>query len=258
MKFVSTVSKGGKLNQIYVPKDVEDKFESGDIVEVRLLKKRIYLFYSKNLKRLSTFKERLIRDIFSVLSNEGFRQIFIVGSFLTQKVEYNDIDILVVADRSGEDVEERTYEKLTDQLNLRFHVISVNEDRLPYLLETCPLTRSMLYCYVSNKDLNLKHEKRLDKNHIRFLLMMPEDVLEINVGSHVFYDSLRRLITIERFLTDKKEDPAKANDELKELLGETLFLQLKNNEPIGEKTVKRIRADIAAKLNKTNRMIGHG
>ena len=259
MKFISAVSKGSRFNQIYVPRNMDGKFESGDLVEVRLLQKRIRLCYSKGLQKLSTFKENLIREVFSFLSRfEGLQQIFVVGSFLTEKVDYNDIDILLVTDKQERYYEERIYPKLVDKFNLRFHIISIAEDRLSHLLEVCPLTRSMLYYHVSDKKSLDESNRKIDESHLRFLLMMPEDVLEIDVSSRVFYDSMRRLLTIERFLEVKDEDPVKINDELKKTLGDVLFFQLKSNEAIDEKIVKRIRALIMAELDKIKGMIEHG
>ena len=67
-KFIHKVSKGSRFNQIYVPKGMEIKFGIGDVVEVRLLKKKEHLYYSKNLPKLGEFKEKLIKDIFSFLN----------------------------------------------------------------------------------------------------------------------------------------------------------------------------------------------
>jgi len=50
-------------------------------------KKRVMLHYSENLKKLSEFKEGLIKGMFSSLNSiDSINYIFIVGSFLTEKV----------------------------------------------------------------------------------------------------------------------------------------------------------------------------
>ena len=109
-KFIKTVSKGSRFNQIYVPKSMESLIEVGDEVEVRLVKKLIEIHYCKGLKKLSQFKENLIKDIFSFLDkNFDFNAIFIVGSFLTEKISYNDIDIVIIADKEDENFEEDIY-----------------------------------------------------------------------------------------------------------------------------------------------------
>ena len=256
MKFTHKISRGSRFNQIYIPKEMETYFDVGDLVEIRLVKKKINLYYSKHLKKLSPFKEKLIKDIFFFLSQlREIDQIFIIGSFLTEKIDYNDIDLLIVVNRSDKGLEERFYNKLIDMFNLRFHILIIQQEKLNYLEKICPLTRSMLYYSISDKKFNLPSNKQIDKNHIKFLLMMPEDILELKVESRIFYDNLRRLITIERFLYDKEEDPREINNELKKLLGDYLFSYLKKNMEINEDIMKKLRNIIKKRLDSISKKI---
>ena len=59
--------------------------------------------------------------------------------------------------------------------------------------------------------------------------MMPEDLLKITANSRLFYDNIRRLITINQFLENKDLNPVKINVRLKSLLGDYLYSQIKNN-----------------------------
>jgi len=242
------VSKGSRFNQIYIPKEMEKTFEVGDMVKVELVKKKTEVF-TENIK-LSEFKERLIREVFSFLSRFNIKQIFFIGSFLSQKIDYLDIDILIIAD---ENLEKQVYEKLSDKFNLKFHLITIPENRFKTLAEICPLTRSMLYSYASNKKFILPSQ-RIDKNHIKFLLMMPEDLLKIKSGSRTFYDSIRRLITIEMFLDKKDLNSEKINSELKSLLG-IFFEYSKENNEINEEIIKKFRKIITLKINSIKRKL---
>ena len=67
LKFIHKVSKGSRFNQIYVPIQYSEDFEAGDFVEVRLLRKPLKIFYSQSIKKLSEFKEKLVKEIFSFL-----------------------------------------------------------------------------------------------------------------------------------------------------------------------------------------------
>ena len=80
--------------------------------------------------------------------------------------------------------------------------------------------------------------------------MMPEDLLEIRLNNRVFFDNLRRLITIEKFLDNKKLDLEEINSELKNVIGERLYQRMKNNEEIEEKKIEDIRKIIKAKLKR--------
>ena len=91
MQFIHKVSKGSRFNQIYIPRGMESIFEAGDLVEVKLIKKKVELFYSRKIE-INEFKNKLIREIISFLSRfKDIKQIFMVGSFLTKKIDYNDL-----------------------------------------------------------------------------------------------------------------------------------------------------------------------
>jgi predicted nucleotidyltransferase len=256
MKFIHQVSKGSRYNQIYIPKDAQGIFEVGDTVEVRLLRKRSELFYSKTLFSLPEFKKSLVKQIFSSLSSlTEISQVFIVGSFLTEKADYNDIDLLVVSKQKSEALEEKVFNLLTEKFQLKFHVLLIPQEKFITLQKICPLTRSMLYYFVSNKKFQLENEKIIDKNHIKFLLMMPEDLLEINANSRAFYDNLRRLIAIFRFLENKDLDSVRINKEISNLIGENLYLRLKKNEAINENSLEVLRITIKKKLSEIRKLL---
>lgn len=245
-KFIHKISKGSRFNQIYIPKEMNGVFEIGDVVEIKLLSKKESFYYSKNIKKLSNYKENLVKGIFSsIASFSDIRQVFIVGSFLTSKIDYNDIDILLISDKN---IESKVYQSLTEKFNIKFHIIIVPEKRFEYLKYFCPLTKSMLSYFVSNKELTLPSENKLDAKHIKFLLMTPEDLLKVNIGSRAYYDSIRRLITIEMFLENKPVDIFGINNKLIKIIGESLLSLVKNNETIEKEKIKFLREIIKEKL----------
>lgn len=256
MKFVHKVSKGTRFNQIYIPKEMERVFEVGDLVEIKLIEKKSKLYYSKNLKKLGEFKERLIQEIFNSLKKfNEIKQIFVVGSFLT-KIDYNDIDlILVLKDKAltNKNFKDKLNNILISKLQFRFHLLLIPENKFFELEKICPLTRNMLFYFVSDKPFEISKETILDKNHIKFLLMMPEDLLSVKLKPRVFYDSLRRLITIERFLEERSLNPLGIEEEIKKLIGDKSAINIKTNEEMGEILLKKIRKVIKSKLEKINK-----
>ena len=118
----------------------------------------------------------------------------------------------------------------------------------------------MFYYFISNMPFEINNGDKLnkseiDKKHIKFLLMMPEDLLKINLNSRVFYDAIRRLITINRFLENKELNPLEIEAELKELMGDSLFNYIKNNEALEDKIVEKLRNIIKNKLDKINKIL---
>jgi len=249
IRFQKAVSKGSRFNQIYVPKSMESLIEVGDAVEVRLVRKRTQLYYSRGFKKLSEFKENLIKGVFSFLTETGIAPwIFVVGSFLTEKINYNDIDLVLIADKRNSDVEESAYSRLTEKFNLKFHMLVIEEKSFERLLKICPLTKSMFGNFVCNKPVEISNEALIDRNHIKFLLMMPYDLLEIKLSSRTFFDNLRRLVTIERFLRNKNLDIAAINQELEDTVKSPLYQKIRNNEEIEGNSISFLRKMLKGRL----------
>ncbi len=256
-QFVHKVSKGSRFNQIYVPKEYEKDFEVGDIVEVRLVEKKNKIYYSRNLKKLPEFKEKIITDIFNFLSNnKKIEQIIVFGSFLTKDIDYSDIDVLVFSETESED---EVYRELIKNLKLKFHVLSVRKEVFMRTLEICPITRSMVYYFVSNKMFDIPNKYAINQNHLRFLLMMPEDLLKVKLNEgKVYYNSLRKLVTIENFLNGNETDPAKIDEELYKVIEKRKIDALRNNWKIEGNFLKEIERIIKSKLKIIYNLLQNG
>jgi hypothetical protein len=253
--FQHKVSKGSRYNQIYIPRGMEGLFQVGDVVEVRLVEKANVLEEGFNKKlEINDFKKEIIKQIFDITSKfKEVEQTIIFGSFLIQKSDYNDIDLALISDKK--DMEKTIEIALIDKLPFKFHVISFKPENLKRLLDFCPLTRSMFYYSISNKKLEISKNTLLNKEHIEFLLMMPEDLLKINISnSRAYFDSLRRLITIIKFLKSQELDPLKINLELKSQLGE-VYSWSKNNEAITDEGYKKLKSLILIKLKEARRLL---
>ncbi len=231
---------------------MNELFEPGSFVKVTLLKKNT-LYYSKNLPHVGEFKENLIKKVFQTLGGlREIKQTFVVGSFLTKNTDYGDVDLLIVCNKKIS--EDKISSILADKIGINFHIFAVSDLNFEKLMEMDPLTRSMLYSFASNKPFSISKTITFDKNHINFLLMMPQDLLKISASSRVFYDSLRRLLSIQRFLENKSLNSLEIEQELKTLL-KNLFSLAKNNEPLPPKLVNEIRKIIKLKLGIINNLI---
>ena len=70
---------------------------------------------------------------------------------------------------------------------------------------------------------------------------MPEDLLELRLPSRVFYDNLRRLITITQFLQNNPLDRNIILKKTKDILSMDLFSKIKNNEEINDNEIRILR-----------------
>lgn len=252
--FRKKVSKGSRFNQIYVPKNLDGIICIGDEVEVKLVKKKINLYYSKDLNKISEFKEKLITGMFLVLEEyKEIRICFVIGSFLTKMISYNDIDLVIIIDDKFKDyklLKEKIYNKLINKFNQNFHILLIQESKFNNLLMKCPLTISMFDKYISSERIDLRFKRELDKRHIEFLLMMPEDLLEINVQSKIFLDNIRRLVTIERFLDKKLLNLYDINKDIWGLVNRNLYNRMDSNDLLLKHEIKFIRNIIKLKIKK--------
>ena len=255
--FTHTVSKGSRFKQIYIPRNAEEYFEAGDLVQVRLLKKKTQLFYSPELMKIQEFKEEVVRRIFNIFSrNKNIDQVFIFGSFLTKDTDYHDIDVLIF---SKEDLENEAHRMLNKKIGLKFHVLSAQKEKFLEELKVSPPLRSMLSSFVSNKPFEVPKETHINENYIRYLLMMPEDLLKVKLDEgKVYYDSLRKLITIEYFLKKKETSPNFIDHELYKVMEKRKIDLLRDNRFVSHALLKEIRGVIKTKLKVIKKLLKYG
>lgn len=139
---------------------------------------------------------------------------------------------------------------MSKRLDQKFHVLSFNKEKLKTFIETDPLIRAMFNNYISNKKINLDFNRKINWNHLNFLLMMPEDLLDLEVSSRIYFDNLRRLITIERFLNNKQLSRKIILDEILNILPENLLNRIRSNQPTNNKEIKLIKNIIKEKIKK--------
>ncbi|MEK6899344.1 MAG: nucleotidyltransferase domain-containing protein [Nanoarchaeota archaeon] len=255
--FTHVISRGSRFNQIYIPKDKMPYFEVGDLVEVNLLEKGSKFYYSKNTQKLSPFKEEITRKIFSVLTRyPEIKQVFIFGSFLTKDLDYNDIDVMIVSEIKN--LEEKFHSIITKEVNFKMHLICVNEKELSEQLKISPLVRSMLYNSLSNKPIPKMPPIIIDENHIKYLLMFPEDLSKYPLDSgKVFYDSLRKLLSIKHFLERKEYSQKNIDLEIKETIGEKIFSVMKNDHQLAKKTQKELQNILRKEIAEIYAILNH-
>lgn len=227
--------------------------ETGDLVAVTLKEKASHIFYFPSHLKLPEFKEKIVQETFKFLSNHGYRHCFVVGSFLSRGVDYQDIDVVLIGQ------EQTTIGKeLEEYMGLKFHLLFFGEKKLTELLGICPLTRLMFSRYLSSAETELnKKRRKINIPHLEYLLMMPEDLLEISPNSKIFYDNTRRLVAIERFLKGEEENIEKLNKEVALLLGERLAFRLKENQEINKENLHFIRRVFLEKIKKIKGIL-HG
>lgn len=258
MKFIHTISKGSRFNQIYIPKVYEKMFDVGDLVEISLIEKK-KIFYSNSANKLSSFKEEIIRKIFSFLSSyKEIKKVFIFGSFLTKNTDYKDIDILILIDNENEKFEKNVFHSLSNNINLNFHLISLHNDRFNESMKNNPLMRNIVYFSISNKEFVKLPDIEINEKIISYELMFPEDILDVEVSSAMIYNSLRRVILIENFLNKKDILPQEIDKIISNLIDKELYENIKKDIPISKNKEVEIKNIIRKKIKEFHKIIKNG
>src|SRR3989344_9678350 len=96
MEIIAKISRGSKMDQIYLPKN-RFGLNPGSHVLVREIshEKEEKLFYY-NIKKIEKVKIIIIKEIFKLLNKYNFDNVIICGSFLDQGFNFNDIDIILI------------------------------------------------------------------------------------------------------------------------------------------------------------------
>lgn len=205
MEIISKISKGTKMDQIYIPKNRQG-LEPGTYVKIVPIEKDIIerpFFY--NIKELEPIKLELINKIFNTLEKIiKTKNIIITGSFLEKGFNFNDIDVLLIKNEKLNEKELQT--KLENQLKMRIHLICITEKELRKALTIDPIWRLILSRCISIKRIPPFPQKKLNYKYLD-LQQLKSDLLIVNFdysSGNEKYKCVRNLIAIYLFTKNKK------------------------------------------------------
>ena len=225
MEIIGKVSKGSKMDQIYIPKN-RGGFPIGDYVIITALSKELEAQdkkkpYFYNVKFIEPLKLRIIEEIFRILDKnvKNYENIIITGSFLEKGFYFNDIDILFISDEKSKI--EKFEQMIENQTGIKPHIILVNNKSLIQGLSTDPLYQSMLSRCVSKKRLIYKVNSKINYKLLDLQLLKSKIIFEnfdILSGSEKYY-YLQNMIAILLFLKSQKITKDEINKNIEQLFG---------------------------------------
>ena len=152
MELIAKVSKGSRMDQIYIPKN-----RNGFGIGTHVLLKPINIekpedkLYFYNVNNIEPIKLGLVSEIFKIIDTEAeqYDKIIITGSFLEKGFNFSDIDIVLVTE---EKINENKLEKIIEnKIKIENHIIIFNKKTLIEALSIDPIWRIMISKSVSNK-----------------------------------------------------------------------------------------------------------
>ncbi|MBU2639797.1 MAG: hypothetical protein KKG75_03800 [Nanoarchaeota archaeon] len=240
MEIISKISKGTKMDQIYIPKNRQG-LEPGTYVKIiPIEEKTIERSYFYNIKELEPIKLEIVNKIFSIIKNlTKYNNIIIAGSLLDKGFNFKDIDVLLI---NEEKINEKNVEKILEsRLKIPIHLIHMTQKELKKALMIDPIWRIMLNKSISYKRIpplpktNLNY-KYLDAQMIKSNLLIENS--ECLTGNEK-YKLTRNLIAIYLFVKQKHLSKENIEREIEEKFN-IESEELKNNI-IDEKFIKKYK-----------------
>ena len=231
MEIIGKISKGSKMDQIYIPKN-RAGFNNGEYVLISPFRGRIEKQFKPhfyNLNNLEPIKIKVIEDIFSLINKKtDVENIIITGSFLESGFGFNDIDILLINEKKiNINIIKEEIEKMT---GIKTHIILLNDKTLILRLSSDPLYNLMLSKCVSKNRLIFKIKRKINYKLLDLNLLKSKtliDNFEILNGNEKYYLTLN-MISILLFIQGKKLDKGIINKEIERVFNMKIN-ELKNN-----------------------------
>ena len=230
---VSRVSRGTRMDQIYIPKVRAPGFEVGEtvFVEPALQKatKKVKLHYY-HVGYLESIKVGVIEKIFEYFEqNAEAENILVAGSFLERGFTFEDIDILVIGDKKFDAVKVAEY--FREGLGLKTQIIAMGNKALLKGISTDPLFEMLVSKFVAKRRVIFGVAREI-RYKLLDLHLLKSELLIINFYSltgREKYKFVRNLTAIALFLDGKKISADSVDNEINRYFGKDAVKSIREN-----------------------------
>ena len=226
MEIIAKISRGTKMDQIYIPKQ-RAGFQNGRYViikpiedEIKKPKQEKPIFY--NIKSIEPIKIKLISEIFSIIEHETEEQfvdnLLIVGSFLEKGFYFNDIDILIIINKTEIKIDS-IKKRIQEEIGITPHIIQIKIEDLIKGVSSDPLYENMLSKYIAKKRLILKYKRKINYKILDLHLLKSKSLIdnfEILSGKEKYY-LIKNMLAIDLFIKKEKISNEILNKQIKEI-----------------------------------------
>ncbi len=209
MELVSKISKGTKMDQIYIPKN-RHGFGIGQHVVITPLDGAgtVEKPFFYNIKQIEPIKMIIIERILTLIDKmvDKYDNVILTGSFLEKGFQFNDIDIIIISEQKKDVM--KLNRKIEELSGISPHVIQLDGETLLIGLSTDPLYQSMLSRCISKKRILNKIKRRIDYKLLDLHLLKSRVVIDnfdVLDGNEKYY-LVRNLVSIYLFLQHEKID----------------------------------------------------
>ncbi|MBI2663921.1 hypothetical protein HYX10_01100 [Candidatus Woesearchaeota archaeon] len=223
-----TISKGSVMDQIYVPKIRAPGFERGVAVAITPLQgKAIAEIYRYHVQHLEPIKKIIVDEIFSYF--EHVDNVLVAGSFLEEGFEFEDIDTVVLTEKSIGNAAIKKHFKAA--LGIDIHLICLPLRELLKGMDRDPLFQMLLSRFVAKKRLIMP--KNMTKNYKLLDLQLLESKALIDsfdfLNGREKYKLVRNAVAIARFLDNRPLNASLVDNEIERHFGKASVIKIKEN-----------------------------
>jgi hypothetical protein len=234
LQLIGKVSKGSKMDQVYVPKN-RTGFEVGEYVLIKSISEATAnVSFRANVKPffyntlgLSIIKLRIIEEIFKIIENNvlNVKNIIVVGSFLEEGFDFNDIDVIIIKDKLDNKKikleEDRIKGFFQKEFGVKGHLLFLTSEMLISGLATDPIYENMLSKFVSKKRVVFNTKRKIIPEMLDVHLLKSKTLLDNfdTLNGREKYYFTKNLVAIYLFLHGKKISNLEIDKEIKKMLG---------------------------------------
>ena len=228
MVLIGKISRGSKMDQVYISKERAPGFEVGATVLIQpVVEKAKPALYYYGIKHLEPVKVAIIEDVFNYLKHAD--NVIVTGSFIEEGFDFEDIDVIVVAEeRIGSKSIENHFKTA---LGVKVHVIALNFKTLLKGISTDPLFQMLTSKFVSRertifKTKNMINYKLLDLHLLKSELLITNFYF---LTGREKYKFVRNLFAIILFLDEKTISSESVDNEINRCFGKNSVRNIKEN-----------------------------
>lgn len=247
VNLISKISKGTRMDQIYLPKVRPPGFAVGDFVEIAPTKRKKRSFYTYNVGYLEPIKSLIKDEIFDYFKE--IDNVIITSSFLEKGFEFNDVDVILI---NGTKTNKNWEKYFKNKLGINTHFTCLDRKSLMKGLKTDPLFQMMLSKYIAKKREIFKVKNELNYKLLDLYLLKSKTLLnsfDILTGKEK-YNLTRNLIAIRLFLERKRLSKELVDKEIERVLGKSTVNKLKENIIKKSKFLKKFKEVYYQTFNK--------
>ena len=229
MEISGRVSKGSRMDQIYIPKNRSGLAIGSYVVIKPVIEPK---FGDKpclyNLQYLEPIKLEIIKRVMGLI-DDYVENVIITGSFLNKGFNFGDLDVLLITNErvNGLNIENKLY----SDLGIKTHLIIINSKSFVGGLESDPLFEMMLSRCVSKKRLILNPKRKIDYRLLDLHLLKSKaliDNFDVLSGDEKYYLT-RNMISLSLWIKNEKIDKELVDKKIIDIFGIKNISEIKLN-----------------------------